>query len=92
MVDTGTKIVNLVDATGRKYLRSTIVLEFSATELGYYTMEGEEKTLYMEEFNAEVNAKMPVINDIIISLLASQTYRLGLHRRRQRAPAQGVDE
>lgn len=74
MVDTGTKIVNLVDPTGRKYLRSTIVLEFSPTELAYYTMEAEEKTLFLEEFNADVNIKLPVINDIIISMLASQTY------------------
>lgn len=74
MIDTGTKIVNLIDPTGRKYLRATIVLEFSPTELAYYTMEAEEKTLYLEEFNADVNIKLPVINDIIIQMLASQTY------------------
>jgi len=74
MIETGTKIVNLVDPTGRKYLRSTIVLEFSPRELSYYNMAAEEKTLYLEEFNAEVNLKLPVINDIIIQMLASQTY------------------
>jgi flagellar FliL protein len=74
MVDTGTKIVNLVDPTGRKYLRSTIVLEFSPTDLAFYTMAAEEKTLYLEEFHADINIKLPVINDIIISMLASQTY------------------
>lgn len=74
MIDTGTKIVNLVDPTGRKYLRSTIVLEFSPTDLAYYTMEAEPKALYEEEFKADIASKIAVINDIIIQMLASQTY------------------
>jgi flagellar FliL protein len=74
MLDTGSKIVNLVDPTGRKYLRVGIVLEFAPTDLKYYTMEGEEKTLYNEEFKTELNSMLPVINDIIITLLSSQTY------------------
>jgi flagellar basal body-associated protein FliL len=74
MIDTGTKIVNLVDPTGRKYLRSTLVLEFSPTDLAYYTMAAEEKVTYLEEFKADLNVRLPVINDIIIQMLASQTY------------------
>ncbi len=74
MLDTGSKIVNLVDPTGRKYLRVGIVLEFAPTDLKYYTMTGEEKTLFNEEFKAELDAMLPVINDIIITMLSSQTY------------------
>lgn len=74
MLDTGSKIVNLVDPTGRKYLRVGIVLEFAPTDLKYYTMTAEEKTAYNEEFKTELNAMLPVINDIIITMLSSQTY------------------
>jgi flagellar FliL protein len=74
MVDTGTKIVNLVDPTGRRYLRVGIVLEFAPEDLTFYTMEGEEKALFLEEFNSELNAKLPVINDIVITILSIQTY------------------
>ena len=74
MVDTGTKIVNLVDPTGRKYLRATIVLEFAPTDLTFYTIPEEERALFLESFQHEANVKLPVINDVIISLLASQTF------------------
>ncbi len=32
------------------------------------------KSLFLEEFNAELNSKLPVINDVIITLLSSQTF------------------
>jgi flagellar FliL protein len=74
MLDTGTKIVNLVDPTGRRYLRVGIVLEFAVTDLAYYTLPAEEKTVFIEEFNSEVNSKLAVINDIIITSLSTQTF------------------
>ncbi len=74
MLDTGSKIVNLLDPTGRKYLRVGIVLEFAPNDLKYFTMTEEEKTLFLEEFNKELNVKLPVINDVIITLLSNQTF------------------
>ncbi|MBN1537979.1 MAG: flagellar basal body-associated FliL family protein [Anaerolineales bacterium] len=74
MVDTGTKIINLVDQTGRKYLRAGVVLEFVPQDPEYYSMAEEEKTAYETAFNEEMGLKLPVINDIIITLLSSQTY------------------
>jgi len=74
MVDTGTKIVNLIDPSGRKYLRVGIVLEFAPTDLRYYTMEVEEKTAFITTFNEEVNARLPIMNDVIITLLANQSF------------------
>jgi flagellar basal body-associated protein FliL len=74
MVDTGTKIVNLVDPTGRRYLRAGIVLEFAPTDLRYYTMVAEEKTLFVEEFNTEITALLPIMNDVIITALSTQTF------------------
>lgn len=74
MIDTGAKIVNLGDPSGRKLLRAAIVLEFAPADLKFYTMEGEEKDLFIEEFTTELNDKLPVINDILITLLSSKTF------------------
>lgn len=74
MFDTGSKIVNLMDPTGRKYLRLGVVLEFAPTDLAYYTMATEAKTLFEEEFNKEVALKGPIINDAIITLVSSKSF------------------
>jgi len=74
MVDTGSKIVNLVDPTGRKYLRVGVVLEFAPTDPKYFEMNEEEKTAYVTTFNKEMESRLPVINDILITLFANQTF------------------
>jgi flagellar FliL protein len=74
MVDTGSKIVNLMDPSGRKYLRIGIVLEYQPPKLEYFTMSAEEKKVFVEEFNTELTAMMPIINNSIITLLSSQTF------------------
>jgi flagellar FliL protein len=74
MIDTGAKIVNLGDPSGRKLLRAAIVLEFAPSDLKFYTMEDEAKDLFTEEFTTELNEKLPVINDILITLLSSKTF------------------
>jgi flagellar FliL protein len=74
MVDTGSKIVNLIDPTGRRYLRAGIVLEFAPKDLRYYVMTAEEKKVFLDEFNAEITGILPVINDIIITSLSTQTF------------------
>ncbi|GAB4475461.1 MAG: hypothetical protein Kow0088_12360 [Anaerolineales bacterium] len=74
MVDTGSKIVNLVDPTGRKYLRVGVVLEFAPTDPAYFEMNEEEKSAYVTTFNQEMESRLPVINDILITLFASQTF------------------
>jgi len=63
-----------VDPSGRRYLRVGIVLEFAPTDFAYYVMEAEEKNLFLEHFNQEINAILPVINDIIITKLSTQTF------------------
>ncbi len=74
MVDTGTKIVNLSEPSGRRYIKVNIVLEFAPTDLEYYTMPQEEKDVYLTAFFEEINAKQPVMNDLLITLLSSQTF------------------
>jgi len=74
MYDTGTKIINLAEPTGRRYIRVNIVLEFLPTDPGYLELEHEEQTHYLEEFDAEVNSRLPVINDSLISIFSSKTF------------------
>ena len=74
MVDTGSKIVNLVDPTGRKYLRVGVVLEFAPSDPKYFEMSEEEQKAYVTTFNKKMESRLPVINDILITLFASQTF------------------
>jgi len=74
MVDTGAKIVNLAEASGRRYIRVNIILEFAPTDLEYYTMPLEEKNEYVTKFTEDINTRLPVINDCIITLLSSKTF------------------
>lgn len=74
MVEMTTKIVNLDDPTGNKYIRTTIVLEFYPSDLSYFTMEHEAQAAYLTEFQAEIDARMPLMDDIVISLLSTKTY------------------
>ncbi|MCL4559581.1 MAG: flagellar basal body-associated FliL family protein [Chloroflexi bacterium] len=74
MVNSGTKIINLADPTGRKYIRVTVVIEFAPTNGNYTQMTPEEKAAYTTAFNAEITAKMPMIDDTIITLLSTKTF------------------
>lgn len=74
MINTGTKVINLSDPTGRKYLRTTVVLEFTPDNYEYLLMTEEEQEAYLTGFTDELTAKMPIINDCITTLLSSKTY------------------
>jgi flagellar FliL protein len=73
MVDSGTKIINLADPAGRKYIRITIVLEF-APDAEFYTMDHEQQAAYRTEFTTEVTSKMPMVDDAIITWISTKTF------------------
>ncbi|NOH01721.1 MAG: hypothetical protein HND47_07055 [Chloroflexi bacterium] len=74
MVDMSTKIINLVDPTGRRYIRLTTVVEFAPDNEEYASMPEEEKTAYLTEFEDKLNSRLPIMDDIIITLLSTKTY------------------
>jgi hypothetical protein len=74
MVDMSTKIINLVDPGGHKYIRLTVVVEFAPDNPEYKTLPAEEQTAYLTEFEAKVNALMPIMDDTVITLLSTKTY------------------
>ena len=81
MVNTGTKIINLTDPSGRKYIRVAVVLEFNPPAVDETAEKesgghGEEAaaTDPVTEFTTEITAKLPVIDDNIITLLSSKSF------------------
>lgn len=78
MVDMNTKIINLSDPTGRKYIRLTVVLEFVpdpvAEEAAAGGEEGEKAADPNAEQLAKINARMPLMDDMVITILSSKTY------------------
>lgn len=74
MVNMSSKIINLVDPTGRKYIRITVVVEFAPDDPAYDTMTPEEKTTYLTQFTDQLNSKMPIMDDSVVTLLSTKTY------------------
>ena len=74
MVNMSTKIIKLIDPGGHKYIRVTIVVEFAPDDPSYATMTEEEKSTYLTEFEDKINARMPVMDDTVITLLSTKTY------------------
>ncbi len=79
MIDTGTKIINLAEPGGRRYIRIGVVLEFVPPEEDPEAKpaaegEGEAVNPAIDAFTTEVNAKLPMINDTVITLLSSKSF------------------
>lgn len=76
MVNMSTKIINLEDPSGRKYIRLTVVLEFApdfSTE-ATATTNSAENSDPNAAFIARVNARMPMMDDVVITLLSTKTF------------------
>jgi flagellar FliL protein len=74
MVDTSTKIVNLNEPGGKKFIRVTATLEF-APPAGYESLKAEEKTAAMAKFMEEINSRIPILDDSIVTLLSSKDFQ-----------------
>ncbi len=74
MFDTGTKIVNLADPGGRRYLKLSVVLEFAPHDAVFNTLTGEERLAAMTAFGEEMGTKKPIIDDLLNTLLSSKTF------------------
>jgi flagellar protein FliL len=79
MIDTGTKIINLAEPGGRRYIRIGVVLEFVPPEEDPEAKpapEGEAAAASpaIDAFTTAINAKLPMINDTVITLLSSKSF------------------
>jgi flagellar FliL protein len=86
MVETGTKIVNLADPGGRRYLKSGVTIEVNPppheAASGEATAESGDHSSgaaaaddpVMIEFNDKMSKRLPIINDIITTILSGKTF------------------
>lgn len=74
MLNMPTKIINLVDPTGRRYIRLTIVAEFAPDNPEYESLPEEEKSTYLLAFEEKLNSRLPIMDDTVITLLSTKTY------------------
>ncbi len=80
MVNMTTKIINLAEPSGNKYIRLTVTLEFEPDEEavdaeGEAAAEGEEAaTPTVSPFDTYIEARMPILDDTVITLLSTKTY------------------
>jgi flagellar basal body-associated protein FliL len=74
MVDTSTKIVNLAEPGGKKFIRVTATLEF-VPPAGYESLPEEEKAAELALFMSEINSRIPVLDDTIVTLLSSKDFQ-----------------
>ncbi len=74
MLNMSTKIINLVDPGGRRYIRVTVVAEFAPDNPEYETLPEEEKIAYVTAFEEKLNSRLPIMDDTVITLLSTKTY------------------
>lgn len=74
MYPVGTRIVNLLDPIGRRYLKIDIVLEILPLDYSYYQLEHEEQEAAKEKLLEAINERKPVVDDALTSLLSSKSY------------------
>lgn len=84
MINMTTKIINLADPTGRKYIRLTVTLEFEPPEEvtaaegeaaeGGHGGEGATATPSVSAFDSYMEARMPVLDDAVITMVSTKSY------------------
>lgn len=81
MVNMSTKIINLSDPSGRKYIRLTVVLEFNPETSAGEASEsasgdhGEGEGVDPNAAQMEkINARMPLMDDIVITTLSTKSF------------------
>jgi flagellar basal body-associated protein FliL len=79
MFNMSTKIINLADPTGRKYIRLTVVLEFmpegeETAVAESSAKEGESAAPAAPTFEEIVNARMPIMDDVVIKHLSTKSF------------------
>jgi flagellar FliL protein len=77
MISTGSKIINLADPSGRKYIKITVVLEFSysSVEGGAADSNNEGEAVDPKlAYEEEITSKQAIIDDVVITLLSTKTF------------------
>lgn len=75
MYELDNKVVNLAEPGGLRYLQAAIVLELVPVDPMYYSLQpGEERDKIEEDFIGQIDARRPIIDDIITTKLSSRSF------------------
>lgn len=74
LYNVGSKVVNLADPGGYRYLKINIALEVLPTDPTFYTLSGEAHEMAREEVLADLDEHRAVIEDVITMKLSSKTF------------------
>ncbi len=74
MYQLDTKVVNLAEPGGLRYLQASIVLEIRPLDQNYYSLDSEERALVEENLKSEIDQRRPMIDDIVMTILSSKTF------------------
>ncbi len=74
LLPVGTKVINLADPGGYRYLKTSIVLEFEPEDPKFTSLKGEARLKKEEEMVKELKSRTAVYEDIITTLLSSKTF------------------
>lgn len=74
MYDMGSRVVNLADPGGYRYLKVGIVLEIVPTDQALGSLAGEARQQAEEQILEEIDEQRPIIEDVITLELTSKTF------------------
>lgn len=74
LYDVGTRVVNLADPGGYRYLKVGIVLELLPTDPEFYAASGEARAEAEQHVLDAVGKQQPLIEDIITMALTDKTF------------------
>jgi flagellar FliL protein len=65
-------VVNLAETGGRRYLKTSIAVEFVSKNPDWSKLAGEAKVKAEKAFEEEIAGKVPIIKDTLITVLSSK--------------------
>ncbi|MCB0155645.1 MAG: flagellar basal body-associated FliL family protein [Anaerolineae bacterium] len=74
MYELDTKVVNLAEPGGLRYLQTSVVLELWPLTDNFSMLEGEERLAAGDLFKETIDRRRPVIDDIVTTHLSSKTF------------------
>jgi flagellar protein FliL len=74
LVDLGSKVINLADPGGYRYVRLGLVMEFAPKEMTFYTAKAEERKKQEDALREEVTRQKAVIEDAVIGIVSNKAF------------------
>ncbi len=74
LYDLGSKVVNLADPGGYRYLKAGIVVEILPTDPEFYTLSGKAREEAEEKIREALDEQRPAIEDVVTIKLSGKTF------------------